>query len=406
VLYLKLKIYLKFKYIKKHMCIIKKGRNDTKYDKITENNLTKKYFSNKMISIHLIVFLNRRMYIKMNPLEKSIRRYISFKMLVVAVIFVLAMFLSAFVYQGVDDGNQEVYINESIRSYKSSFAQFLTLKENSLLGQYDSNEYENNQNEIYNERPIPVILQHDGKEYRVMTTRDTTDKVLVENNLRLEGMDRLEGVNGTDKIYPDMRIKIVRVRKVEEFKDVEIKYTKEYIDNEQIDGGKEVVKVKGESGKKKINYSVIYEDGKEVKRDQIKETIIKEPVKEVIERGTKSVLITSNGNRYNYKKILNVNATGYTASYSDTGKSPGDPGFGITCTGIPVRKGVIAVDPNVIPLGSKLYIESLNGEEDYGYAIAADTGGAIKGNKIDLYFETRAVALNWGYRGVRVYVLN
>ena len=67
---------------------------------------------------------------------------------------------------------------------------------------------------------------------------------------------------------------------------------------------------------------------------------------------------------------------------------------------------VIAVDPNVIPLNTKVYVQGLNGAWDYGYAIAADTGGAIKNNKIDLYMDSHAEALKWGRRPVKVYLLN
>jgi len=70
-----------------------------------------------------------------------------------------------------------------------------------------------------------------------------------------------------------------------------------------------------------------------------------------------------------------------------------------TATGIKPRRGVVAVDPRVIPMGTKLYIEG------YGYGIASDTGGAIKGRKIDVFFETRAEALKWGRRTVSVQIV-
>jgi 3D (Asp-Asp-Asp) domain-containing protein len=70
-----------------------------------------------------------------------------------------------------------------------------------------------------------------------------------------------------------------------------------------------------------------------------------------------------------------------------------------TAVGAKTRRGIIAVDPRVIPMGTRLYIEG------YGYGVAADTGGAIKGRKIDVFFESRREALKWGRRTVNVYIL-
>jgi 3D (Asp-Asp-Asp) domain-containing protein len=73
---------------------------------------------------------------------------------------------------------------------------------------------------------------------------------------------------------------------------------------------------------------------------------------------------------------------------------------GITASGMKAGKGVVAVDPTVVPLGTKLYVQG------YGFCVAADTGGAIKGNKIDLCYNTYQEALNYGRKDVRVYILS
>lgn len=97
----------------------------------------------------------------------------------------------------------------------------------------------------------------------------------------------------------------------------------------------------------------------------------------------------SNGG--DYAAVMTMEATAYLPS--DGG------GAGITATGIPATYGVAAVDPAVIPLGSRLYIPG------YGEAIAADTGGAIYGYRIDLCMESYSEAMNFGRRDVTVYVL-
>lgn len=110
-----------------------------------------------------------------------------------------------------------------------------------------------------------------------------------------------------------------------------------------------------------------------------------------------------------YSSVHEMKATAYCLCKKCCGKSPSDPHYGETSSGLKIIPGtgmkVIAVDPKVIPLGSKVYVEGLNGAGDYGYAIAADRGSAIKNNKIDLYMDTHELALKWGRKSVRVYVV-
>lgn len=92
-----------------------------------------------------------------------------------------------------------------------------------------------------------------------------------------------------------------------------------------------------------------------------------------------------------FARKLTMEATAYTTQ---------DPGCGLyTARGNRLRKGLVAVDPRVIPLGTRLYIPG------YGYAVADDTGGAIKGHKIDLAYESRSEALQFGRRMIEVYIL-
>ncbi len=107
------------------------------------------------------------------------------------------------------------------------------------------------------------------------------------------------------------------------------------------------------------------------------------------------------------KKVqtVKVMATGYTAGYESTGKKPSHPQYGITYSGVKVRRdkntiSTIAADLKVFPLGTILYIPG------YGYGVVADKGSAIKGNKIDLYFKTtKQVFKEWGKKEVEVQVI-
>ncbi|MDQ2985846.1 MAG: 3D domain-containing protein [Armatimonadota bacterium] len=92
---------------------------------------------------------------------------------------------------------------------------------------------------------------------------------------------------------------------------------------------------------------------------------------------------------YGRVRVLTMKSTGYTR-FENTNR---------TAMGLPAKFGVVAVDRRVIKLGTRLYVEG------YGYAIAGDTGGAIKGNRIDLCFDEYNQAIRWGRRDVRVHIL-
>ena len=113
------------------------------------------------------------------------------------------------------------------------------------------------------------------------------------------------------------------------------------------------------------------------------EMIEEEPVRE-------NVVETSYG-AINYTNVMSMEATAYLPTDGS--------GAGVTATGVRATYGVVAVDPRIIPLGSKVYIPG------YGVALAADTGGAIKGYKIDLCMESYSECMRFGRRNVTVYVL-
>ena len=104
--------------------------------------------------------------------------------------------------------------------------------------------------------------------------------------------------------------------------------------------------------------------------------------------------------KYPAKEVV---ATGYTAGYESTGKNPNHPSYGITYSGVKVKRDLystIAADTTVFPIGTILFIPS------YGYGVVADTGSAIKGNKIDVFIPSHEAALDWGRKQVNIQILN
>ena len=166
------------------------------------------------------------------------------------------------------------------------------------------------------------------------------------------------------------------------------------------------------------------EDKKEEKQDiQEKENVVVAKA----ERNTATQVVSRKGTREDtvkyvsyrelaendppveYRSVVEVSATAYCLCQKCCGKLPSHPSYGYTASGIKIIPGtgmkVIAVDPGIIPLGSKVYVQGLYGAWDYGNAVAGDTGSAIKDHKIDLYMDTHEEALMWGRRNVNVYVV-
>ena len=169
--------------------------------------------------------------------------------------------------------------------------------------------------------------------------------------------------------------------------------------------GEERVVKEGADGEKKIVANIFYKNGEVSGREIISEEITAKPVTEIVNVGTKKTAAPAGAKTlpdkdFEYKDVKKMNASAYTNSYRSTGKRPGDRGYGITASGMKAQVGVVAVDPKVIPLHTELYIEG------YGFAVAGDTGSAIKGNKIDLFFDTEKECFDFGRRDVTVYVLN
>lgn len=167
----------------------------------------------------------------------------------------------------------------------------------------------------------------------------------------------------------------------------DIPYRREHRLTPRLERGQINILQKGVSGLVQKTYLVSLSGGQEIKR-QLRETVmIREPVPEITEIGTKDTIILSSRKIFQPRKEMLVQATAYT----HTGHT--------TFTGVYPHVGTVAVDPDVIPLGSRMWIEG------YGYGIAQDTGGLIKGNIIDLFMDTEAECWKWGRRTVKIYLL-
>ena len=168
-----------------------------------------------------------------------------------------------------------------------------------------------------------------------------------------------------------------------------------------VRSGQSHTRQEGVSGEHEVTSAVVIIGGEEQNRAIIGSNIVSEPVCEIIDIGIALIgeLADITGEDFHYVRHLRMEATAYTSGFSCTGKHPGDPWYGITASGRRVQHGIVAVDRNVIPLGTWLYVEN------YGFAIAADVGGAIRGNKIDLFMNCINEARRFGRRHINVWIL-
>lgn len=225
---------------------------------------------------------------------------------------------------------------------------------------------------IKGEQTIPVI----------------TTKSLVRDVLAQAGVETAEN----DKVIPGLddtcedTIQVIKVEKKTVIEELSLPYSTEKVAEDTLYKGEERVLQKGKKGLEQHVFEVVLENGKETARQLIKKTLVREPVKQVVATGTRQT-ISRGGQPLQFKEVLTMSSTGYT----HTGNR--------TYTDIWPAAGTVAVDPTVIPLRTRLYIDG------YGYATAMDIGSAIKGNRIDLFFETKKEALKWGRRTVKVFIL-
>ncbi len=246
-----------------------------------------------------------------------------------------------------------------------------------------------------------VVVNDGGITSEYYTTKDTLGEMLADNNITLGFYDIIDkSINS--KLDENTSITITRVVKTTISVDEPIPFRTVTAESQSLLEGTTKVTSNGSEGVLTKKYEVFLNNGVEVSRTELSSEVTKNPVNKVISVGTRP---HPGQAPRNYKAVLTCTATAYDLSYESCGKYPGDRGYGITATGTYAKYGTVAVDPRVIPLGSKLYIETSDGSFAYGYATAEDTGGAIKGNKVDLFFPTYNECISFGRRSVKVYIL-
>ncbi len=249
---------------------------------------------------------------------------------------------------------------------------------------------------VFIRRSVPVSLVADGVLYKTRTLSSSVADVLAEIGVGLTGLDEVSPQLSAE-LYPDVQIQIVRVREEVEVEDEIAPFETEWVGdpNLPIDT---LIENEGAEGITRRRFRLLYRDGEMSDRSLEDVWVAQEPRNKRIVYGQKiepQIFVTEDGEEITYWRKIRMRATSYSASTA--GVSPSVPWYGITRTGDRMRKGVVAVDPRIIPLRTKVYVPG------YGLGDALDTGGNIQFRRIDLGYDDHNLVL-WS-RWVDVYLL-
>jgi len=249
---------------------------------------------------------------------------------------------------------------------------------------------------VYVERSQPVTVLVDGRTVRTRTHRDQVGQVLADLGIVLAGLDYTRPpldhpING------ETTVEVVRVAERFLIEQDPIPFDVVWQPDPDLEIDHQRLIQDGAAGVLERRVRVRYENGQEVSRTLESEYVAVPPTTKIIGYGTRIVvrqLETPEGT-VEYWRVIRMLATSYSASTAGTPRS--SPYYGRTRLGWPMRHGIVAVDPRIIPLRSRVYVPG------YGVGVAGDTGGAIKGRRIDLGYDDDNLVL-W-YRWVDVYLL-
>lgn len=235
-------------------------------------------------------------------------------------------------------------------------------------------------------RAFKVKVIADGNSREIITTPIPVKEAISLAGVEVGAMDIVKTLP-TEVTVPNQEIEVIRVSQEEKVIEEATPFKVERTEDYTLEKGLTRTISPGVEGLARNTIKITYHNGQEVKREVIKSEVVKEPKNKVIAMGA-ITSVSRGGQSLNFREARYMTASAYTY----TGRR--------TATGQNPAVGMVAVDPSVIPLGTRMYVEG------YGYAVAADTGGSIRGDKLDLFMEDRTQCLSWGRRTVKVYILD
>lgn len=229
-------------------------------------------------------------------------------------------------------------------------------------------------------RSVPIEIEADGRLIRTRTLAEDVASALGQEGVALVGKDRVEPALA-DPVQPGMAIGVTRVKEAYEVEFEPIPFETVWVGDPEVEIDNIKLVQEGQVGLTKRRYRIVYENGQEVDRFLEDVWAAQPAITKTMAYGTKIVVRTLDtpDGPIEYWRKMRVYTTSYTAA--SAGKPKTHPRYGYTRLGWWLTKGVVAVDPEVIPLRTKIYVPG------YGIGRAGDTGGGVKGKFVDLGFD-------------------
>ena len=245
-------------------------------------------------------------------------------------------------------------------------------------------------------KEVTLIVNGEGKQ--ISTFKSDVQDLLVAEGVKYDKND-IVTKDLDEKLNDGMEIEVINVTEevIKESKSVPFEVN--VVEDKDLLKGQTKVEEEGKAGENQLVYKITYHNGKQVEKTFVEEVVSEKPINKIVKKGTKveEVKVASSRGESSRKISSNANSKGKYMSVVATAYT----GDSITSTGKKPKWGTIAVDPTVIPYGTKVYIPQFNKT-----FIAEDCGGAIKGNKIDIFMNDESSVYNWGRKTIDIYIVN
>ena len=257
-------------------------------------------------------------------------------------------------------------------------------------------------------RAQTISLSHCGEAMEITSYGETVEALLSRNGIVLQE-NYVVSQPLDAQTFDGMELSVDHVVEKQESYTKEIPYEVIYCDDPNMAEGEEKILSTGSAGQILYTDSVIYKNNAEQSRTNQSQSVLEQPTNQIIARGTgvggnpdmpligDGVIVLPSGEILTYYSARQFSATAYSKYNAGCDD--------YTATGSLVHRGVVAVDPTVVPYGTRMFIVSNDGTYVYGLSTAEDCGGGIKGNHLDLYMDTDAECFQFGVRNCTVYFL-